>query len=37
MAIKINEKEVMDKVYKCIPIDNVPLITAHFPSNYLFK
>eukprot|EP00347_Sterkiella_histriomuscorum_P002397 403368319 len=37
MALKINEIEVIDKIYKCIPLENVPLISAHFPSNYLFK
>lgn len=37
MALRINEREVIDKVYRCIPLDNVPLICAHFPSNYLFR
>ena len=37
MSLKINELEVIEKVYKCIPIENVALISAHFPSNYLFK
>lgn len=37
MALKINELEVVEKVYKCIPLENVSLISAHFPSNYLFK
>jgi periodic tryptophan protein 2 len=37
MSLKINEREVVEKVFKCIPLDNVPLITAHFPSNYLFR
>lgn len=37
LSLKLNEMEVIDKVYKCIPISNVPLLCAHFPSNYLFK
>jgi len=37
MALKINQVEIIDKVYKCIPIDSVALISAHFPSNYLYK
>jgi len=37
MALKINEREVIDKVFRCISLDNVPLICAHFPSNYLFR
>lgn len=37
MALKMNEREVIDKVYKCIPIDEVALIAAHFPSNFLFR
>lgn len=37
LALKLNTVEVIDKVYKCIPINNVPLISANFPSNYLFK
>ncbi len=37
MALKLNEKEVIAKVYRCIPLENVSLIAANFPSNYLFK
>ena len=37
MALKLNEREVISKVYRCIPLENVSLIAAHFPSNYLFK
>lgn len=37
LSLRMNEPEVIDKVFKCIPIDSVKLISAHFPSNYLFR
>ena len=37
MSLKLNEDEVIDKVFKCIPIASVSLISANFPSNYLFR
>jgi len=37
MALRLNEPEVIDKVFKCIPITSVQLIASHFPSNYLFR
>jgi len=37
MAIKMNEFDVIDKVYKCVPLESVNLLSAHFPSNYLFR
>ena len=37
MSLKLNEAEVIDKVFKCIPIDSVSLISANFPSNYLYR
>ena len=35
--MRLNEIEVIEKVFNCIPLESVPLICAHFPSNYLFK
>ena len=37
MSLKLNEDEVIEKVFKCIPIASVSLISANFPSNYLFR
>jgi len=37
MALKMNEFEVIDKVFKCVPLSSVNLLSAHFPSNYLFR
>jgi hypothetical protein len=37
MALKLNEQEVIEKVFKCIPIESVKLICSHFPSNFLFR
>ena len=37
MSLKLNVPEVIDSVFKCIPIESVPLISSSFPSNYLFK
>jgi len=37
MALKLNEAELIEKVFGCIPVESVPLISAHFPSNYLFR
>ena len=37
MALKLNEAEVIDKVFKCIPIKSISLISANFPSNYLYQ
>ena len=37
MALKLNEEEVIDKVFKCIPIKSISLICANFPSNYLYR
>ena len=37
MALKLNEEEVIDKVFKCIPLKSTSLICANFPSNYLYR
>lgn len=37
MSLKLNVPEIIDKVFKCIPLESVPLISSSFPSNYLFK
>ena len=37
MSIQMNEVEIIDKVYKCIPIETVPLLSAHIPSNFIIK
>jgi len=37
MALKLNEEEIIEKVYKCIPAHNIGLISANIPSNYLFR
>lgn len=37
MALRLNEQEVIDKVFKCVPIESVKLICSHFPSNFLFR
>ena len=36
MALKMNEIEVISKVYQCIPLISVPLIVNNIPQNYLF-
>lgn len=35
--MRMNEREITEKVFKCIPADNIPLLSANFPSNYLLK
>ena len=37
MSLKLNEEELIEKVYGCIPIESAPLISANFPTNYLFR
>ena len=37
MSLKLNEIQVLDKVFKCIPIASVSIISSNFPSNYLFR
>ena len=37
MSLKLNEDEIVEKVFKCVPIGSVSLISANFPSNYLFR
>ena len=37
MALKLNEPEVVDKVYKCVPLSSASLISSNFPANYLFR
>lgn len=37
MALKLNEPEIIDKVYKCVPLSSATLISANFPANYLFR
>lgn len=37
MALKMNEIEVISKVYQCIPLISVPLIVNNIPQNYLFS
>mmetsp|Transcript_3379 Transcript_3379/g.5678 ORF Transcript_3379/g.5678 Transcript_3379/m.5678 type:complete len:393 (-) Transcript_3379:434-1612(-) len=36
MALQMGEAEVIEKVYKCIPMESIDLICSLFPSNYLF-
>lgn len=33
----MNEKEVTEKVFKCVPATNIPILAANFPSNYIIK
>lgn len=33
----MNEREVTQKVFKCIPAESISLISANMPSNYLLK
>ena len=35
MALRLNEDSVTQTVYKSIPLAAVPLVCAHFPSNFL--
>ena len=37
MALKLNEEEIIDKVFKCIPMNSISLISSSFPSNYLYQ
>ena len=37
LSLRMNEPEVIDKVFKCVPSESVKLICAHFPSNFLFR
>jgi hypothetical protein len=37
LALRLNEPEVTQTVYKCIPRGTIELIVAHFPTNYLPK
>jgi periodic tryptophan protein 2 len=37
LALRLNEDQVTDTVYKCIPIESVPLLSASFPNNYLVR
>ena len=37
MSLKLNEIQVLDKVFKCIPIASISIISSNFPSNYLFR
>lgn len=35
MSIRIGEREVIDKVFKCIPLSAAEIVASQFPSNYL--
>jgi len=37
LSLRMNEPEVIKQVFKCIPIESVKLICAHFPSNFVFR
>ena len=37
LALRMNEREITEKVFKSIPLESVPLMAANFPSNYLLK
>ena len=37
LSLRLNEQEVIEKVFGCIPIGSVTIISANFPSNYLFR
>jgi len=37
LSLRLNESEVIEKVFKCIPLESVRLISSSFPSNYLFR
>lgn len=37
LALRLNEPEVTDVVYKCIPLESVPLVCSSFPNNYLAR
>ena len=37
LALRMNEPVVLDKVFKCIPIQSVPLIVANIPSSFVFR
>jgi periodic tryptophan protein 2 len=36
-SLRLGEREVTDKVFKCIPISAAEIISSQFPSNYLFS
>lgn len=33
----MNEREVTEKVFRCVPANSIPILTANFPSNYIIK
>jgi hypothetical protein len=35
--LRLNENDVTQTVYRCIPKKSIELIVAHFPANYLPK
>jgi len=37
LALRLNEVQVTDVVYKCIPLESVPLVCSSFPNNYLVR
>uniref|UniRef100_A0A7S3MWE7 Small-subunit processome Utp12 domain-containing protein n=1 Tax=Strombidium inclinatum TaxID=197538 RepID=A0A7S3MWE7_9SPIT len=37
LSLKMNEQEVIEKVFKCIPAKSAPLIAANFPSAFFFQ
>lgn len=37
LSLRMNEREVTEKVFKCIPQETVSLLAANFPSNYLLR
>jgi len=37
LALRLNEVHVTDVVYKCIPLESVPLVCSSFPNNYLVR
>ena len=37
LALRLGERDVIQAVYKCIPVESVPLLCAHFPLSFLDK
>ena len=37
LALRMNEPVVLDKVFKCIPLASVALISANIPSSFVFR
>lgn len=37
LALRLNEREIIEAVYNSIPRNSIELIVAHFPQSYLYK